>query len=183
MYFLMGKEHERLGEWDAALRAYTAFLSSPNADTLILPGYTDPFAYARKLTGMQQVSNGAQNWTFATLEALTQAVQRALNNHDYAALNRYKSQVNFFAMSWKQKESDRNSTRNFYINTFMSGRTIHYDTQVDESSRPGEAYLRTWGWSQQSTSWFLVFRRVNFPLNPEIHGRWEWSGIYYGEML
>ena len=183
MHFRMGNEYESLGEWDAALRAYTAFLRTPNAASLMLPGYTDPFAYARKLTGMQQISDGAQNWTFATLDALTQVIQKALTDHNYSALNRYQSKVNFFAMSWKQKESDRNSTRSFYINNFMSGRTIHYDEKADELSRPGEVYLRTWGWSQQSTSWFFVFRRVNFPLNPEIQGRWEWAGIYYGEMF
>jgi hypothetical protein len=182
MQFRLGNEYERLGEWDAALRAYTAFLADPNAASLTLSGYTDPYAHARKLTGMQQIRDGA-DWTFPTLDALTQTIKRALANHDYAALNRYKSHVQFFAMSWKQKESDRNSTRPFYISSFMSGRTINYAANVDESSRPGEVYLRTWGWNQQSTSWYFVFRRVNFPLDPEIHGRWEWAGIYYGEMF
>ena len=25
--------------------------------------------------------------------------------------------------------------------------------------------------------------KVNFPADPEIHGRWEWAGIYFGEKL
>ncbi|MDR1596788.1 MAG: tetratricopeptide repeat protein, partial [Treponema sp.] len=44
-----------------------------------------------------------------------------------------------------------------------------------------EAYLRTWGWSQYISTWYLYFRKINFPSDPEIHGRWEWAGIYYGE--
>ncbi|MCI6442425.1 MAG: tetratricopeptide repeat protein, partial [Spirochaetia bacterium] len=46
-----------------------------------------------------------------------------------------------------------------------------------------EAYLRTTGWSNYVNVWYLYFRKVNFPADPEIHGRWEWAGIYYGEKL
>jgi tetratricopeptide (TPR) repeat protein len=182
MHFRTGVEYERLGDWDAAVRAYAAFLAQPNPSALLIPGYTDPYSYARKLTGRTALGDGARTNTFATLADLVRAVQTALADHNYSALNGYMSKVNFFAMSWKQSESDRNATRSFYLGNFMSGRTIHFSPDVDEdASRPGEVYLRTWGWSQQSTSWYFVFRRANFPADPEVHGRWEWAGIYYGE--
>jgi len=41
--------------------------------------------------------------------------------------------------------------------------------------------LRTWGWHQYLSTWYLYFRKIYFPADPEIHGRWEWAGIYYGE--
>jgi hypothetical protein len=70
---------------------------------------------------------------------------------------------------------------NFY--DFMAGNTIEYQARLDSSSNAGEAYLRTWGWSQYLSVWYLYFRTIYFPSDPEIHGRWEWAGIYYGEKL
>lgn len=63
------------------------------------------------------------------------------------------------------------------------GNRIYYDKNLDESSNPNEAYLRTTGWSRYISTWYLYFRKINFPLDPEIHGRWEWAGIYFGEKV
>ena len=46
-----------------------------------------------------------------------------------------------------------------------------------------EAYLKTWGWSQYVSVWYLYFRKVNYPVDPDIHGNWEWAGIYLGERM
>jgi len=62
----------------------------------------------------------------------------------------------------------------------MQGNRIHYANKLDASSNSTEAFLRTWGWAQIST-WYLYFRKIYFPSDPEIHGRWEWAGVYYGE--
>ena len=41
--------------------------------------------------------------------------------------------------------------------------------------------------NKDKTDFFLTenvyFRKVNFPLDPDIHGNWEWAGIYMGEKL
>ena len=58
---------------------------------------------------------------------------------------------------------------------------IHYNRDLDRDSNTREAYLRTWGWSYRIKTWYLYFRRVHFPADPEIHGQWEWAGIYFGE--
>ena len=65
----------------------------------------------------------------------------------------------------------------------MTGNRIRYSSELDGASNPNEAYLRTWGWSTYVSVWYLYFRKVDFPIDPEIHGRWEWAGIYFGEML
>jgi hypothetical protein len=62
----------------------------------------------------------------------------------------------------------------------MRGNRIRYADRLDASSNSTEAFLKTWGWSQIST-WYLYFRKIYFPSDPEIHGRWEWAGVYYGE--
>ena len=91
--------------------------------------------------------------------------------------------VNFFAMSWRQVETDVNAQESFSMRSFMRGNRIRYSAELDPSSSPTEAYLRTTGWSNYVNVWYLYFRKVNFPADPEIHGRWEWAGIYYGEKL
>ncbi|MDR3311653.1 MAG: tetratricopeptide repeat protein [Spirochaetaceae bacterium] len=180
LYFHLAREYEKLGEWDMALKTYALFASLPGAADIQIPGISDPYRYARNLITFNESS---KNRTFHSLDELAEAVKMALANYNYAALDRYRSGVNFFAMSWKQDENDTNSQRTFYIRTFMMGRTIHFSQELDESSNPNEAYLRTWGWSQQNTAWYFYFRKINFPVDPEIHGKWEWAGIYFGEKL
>jgi hypothetical protein len=63
----------------------------------------------------------------------------------------------------------------------MRGNRIRYSDELDASSTANEAYLRTWGWTQTISTWSLYFRKIHFPLDPEINGHWEWAGIYYGE--
>ena len=86
-------------------------------------------------------------------------------------------------MSWRQDETAENSLSNFEMSDFMHGNRIYCSKELDEMSGPTEAYLRTWGWNSYVNIWYLYFRKVNFPANPDIHGRWEWAGIYYGEKL
>ena len=75
------------------------------------------------------------------------------------------------------------SKEEFSMRSFMRGNAIHFNAKLDETSNPNEAYLRTWGWSPYISVWYLYFRKVNFPVDPEIHGRWEWAGIRFGEKL
>ena len=44
-----------------------------------------------------------------------------------------------------------------------------------------KAFLRTSNWSYRVGTWYFYFRRIDFPSDPEIDGRWEWAGIYFGE--
>jgi tetratricopeptide (TPR) repeat protein len=179
LYFRLASEYEKLGEWEQAMKAYTAFVEQNGAQSLQIAGMPDPYGYARNLI---MFNDSPKNWTFDSLDELAAEVKGALGNHSYSALERYKSKVNFFAMSWKQDETDLNSQRSFYIQNFMMGRQIHFSQDLDSSSNSNEAYLRTWGWGQVS-SWYFYFRKVNFPVDPDIHGKWEWAGIYFGEKI
>jgi hypothetical protein len=68
----------------------------------------------------------------------------------------------------------------FSLAAFMH-KQIRYANTLDAGSNANEAYLRTAGWDQYISTWYLYFRKIYFPLDPEIHGRWEWAGVYYGE--
>lgn len=180
LYMRLAIEYEKIGDWEQALYTYSLFLERPDATTIQIPGIPDAYNKARKLIDF---NNSPKDWTFESLESLEKAVKNAISRYSSTLLDKYRSKVNFFAMSWKQEETDTNSQKNFSMKDYMRGNRIRYSAKLDESSNPNEAYLRTTGWSQYINVWYLYFRKVNFPLDPEIHGRWEWAGIYFGEKL
>jgi len=175
-YFMLGRACEQIGDWNGAIQAYTNYLPFTGTGTII-PGFPNADQYAR-----QQVdfSRSPKDWTMESLPALRYAVQRALDDGNPSELMRYQAKVNFFARSWEQVENESSRMAVSNIAMFMSGR-IRYSPTL-ESSTANEAFLRTTGWSSISMqTWYLYFRKIYFPQNPEIHGRWEWAGIYYGE--
>jgi len=180
LYYRLAVEYENEGDWDMALKSYSEFLGQPDASTIQIAGIPNAYNQAQKLLDF---NDSPKDWTFESLEALESAIKKAISNYNYRALDRYRSKVNFFTMSWKQDEYDTNSQANFSMRNFMTGNRIRYSAKLSEASNPNEAYLRTSGWSTYVTTWYLYFRKVNFPIDPEIHGRWEWAGIYLGEML
>ncbi len=180
MYARLADEYEHLAEWELAIKAHSDFLEQDDAPTTQIPGIPDAYSKARKQVDF---NNSPKDWTFETLEELETAVKSALLNYQYWNLEQYKSKVNFFAMSWTQTQEGANTVVDFLISDYASGKRIRYSDELDQSSTPDEAYLRTWGWRQYVDVWYLYFRKVNFPLDPNIHGRWEWAGIYYGEKL
>lgn len=180
LYLRLAKEYEKDSQWDMALRACQLFLQQPDATTIQIAGEPDAYKDARHLLDLY---NSDKDWTFESLEELESAVKKAIRNYDWRKLDKYKSKVNFFSMSWRQDEADPNSQTEFSMHDFMRGNRIRYADALDESSNENEAYLRTWGWSTYVNTWYLYFRKVNFPLDPDINGNWEWAGIYFGNKL
>jgi tetratricopeptide (TPR) repeat protein len=173
--FMLGQAYEKLGEWDLAIQTYQHFLPYPET---VIPGFPDAYQYARKTVDF---ANSSKDWTFENLDDLVGSVQAGIKAMDPQKLNKLRAKVNFFAMSWAQDETDENSQVEFDLGAFMYGNSIKFEPKIDPSSNQREAYLRTTGWSDRLPIWYLYFRKVNFPADPEIHGRWEWAGIYYGE--
>ena len=178
-YFMLARSYEELGEWDLAIQTYIQFLDYGQYD-IVIPGIPDAYEYAKQIV---DYNSSSKDWTFETLDDLVSSIKKAIRNYDYRTLDRYRAKVNFFAMSWKQEASDNNAQADFQMRDFMGGNRIQYSDTLDASSNPNEAYLRTSGWNQYVSVWYLYFRKVNFPADPEIHGRWEWAGIYYGDKL
>jgi len=173
-WFMLGQAYEHTGDWNSAIQAYTHYLLYAGT---IIPGFPNAYDYAR-----QQVdfNNSLKDWTYESLPALLAAVQSALDEPNAYRLRRIQAKVNFFTRSWGQIETDDPRIADFSLSEFMQGNRIRYADRLDASSNSTEAFLKTWGWAQIST-WYLYFRKIYFPSDPEIHGRWEWAGIYYGE--
>jgi len=173
-WFMLGQAYEHIGDWNSAIQAYTHYLLYAGS---IIPGFPNAYDYAR-----QQVdfNNSLKDWTFESLPALLTAVQEALDDDNAYRLRRIQAKANFFTRSWGQIETDDPRIGDFSLSDFMQGNRIRYADRLDASSNSTEAFLKTWGWTQIST-WYLYFRKIYFPSDPEIHGRWEWSGVYYGE--
>jgi tetratricopeptide (TPR) repeat protein len=175
-YFMLGQAYEQTGEWELAIQAYAQFLSSSlGAD---IPGFPDAENYAKRLIDF---NNSPKDWTFETLNGLVNAVSTAINAGDGWRLWSYRAKVNFFARSWAHEVSDDSGMSEFSLPVFMQGANIQYAPSLDSSSNATEAYLKTWGWTQSISTWYFYFRKIYFPVDPDVHGRWEWAGVYYGE--
>lgn len=180
LYIRMAQEYEQENEWAQALRCYQLFLEQEDATTIQIPGIPNAYKNAKRLIDF---NNSSKNWTYETLDGLVRAVKSALNAGDGGWLEGIRSKVNFFAMSWRTDENSDAAQHQISIPSYMYEMTIKYSPTLDEMSTPSEAYLKTWGWSTRPNIWYLYFRKVNFPADQNIHGRWEWAGIYFGEKI
>jgi tetratricopeptide (TPR) repeat protein len=174
-WFMLGQTYEQVGDWNHAIAAYTQFLQYY---VTVVPGFPDAYTYAKQ---MVDFNNSAKNWTFESLDALVDTIKRNLDDGNTWRLWQYRARVNFFARSWAQAGSDDSGMAEFNLSSFGSAGKLHYADSLSADSNSNEAYLRTWGWSQFTPIWYFYFRRIYFPLDPDIHGRWEWAGVYYGE--
>ncbi|MDR2807913.1 MAG: tetratricopeptide repeat protein [Spirochaetaceae bacterium] len=173
-YFMLAQAYEQIGEWNSAVKTYAQYLSFTGT---IIPGFPNADHYAKQLVDF---NNSSKDWTFENVTSLVSAIKTALDSGNATRLWQYRAKVNFFARSWAQENTDDSGMADFNLTEFMRGSRISYNSALDSGSNASEVYLRTWGWAQYSV-WYLCFRKIYFPSDPEIHGRWEWSGVYYGE--
>ena len=85
-------------------------------------------------------------------------------------------------MSWMQETSDGFTHIEADLSSYLT-KSTRLNGSVEPFSNDREAYLRSWGWSYQYQVgvFYLYFRRIDLPENPDINGKWEWAGIYLGE--
>jgi tetratricopeptide (TPR) repeat protein len=189
LYYRLGNNLEELGEWEAAYDAYREFIRYPDT---VVPG--QPTAHR---TTEQRIAfyDSSHDWTVPTLEELEQRITWALVNKDAQVLLRYQAPFYtelrgnvpykyFFTRSWEQDFDDPNVSQSWNIGELLrlSRRITVVGLEVDADG--DEAYLETFGWGGlRIRDWSLYFRRVYLPSDPEIHGSWEWAGIYLGRRL
>jgi hypothetical protein len=175
--FMLATDYEAIGDWDAALDAYRRFMPHYAVD---IPGRPDAVQHARTFIDL---ATTPKDWTYETLDDLLNAMRTALSTGNARSLSRMRAKVGFHAMDWHQNREDGNSQVLFDFSAFMGRGRIQFSPELDPASNYREAFLRTWGWTERIAIWYLYFRKMDFPADPEVHGRWEWAGIYFGEKM
>ncbi|MBN2659071.1 MAG: tetratricopeptide repeat protein [Spirochaetales bacterium] len=173
IYYYLGKSYEKLGFWDKAFSAYEEFLESPETE---IAG--DPEARI-ELTDLLRFQRSDKSWTRDDLMELLSGIRWAVSNRKGATLRRYQAEK-FFTMSWSQDETDLFTHTNIDIPSFFN-RNVVVRSVLDPMSNEKEAFVRSWGWSYRIPTWYLYFKKIDYPADPEINGRWEWAGIYFGD--
>jgi tetratricopeptide (TPR) repeat protein len=176
-YFYLAEAYEKVGEWEQAVRAYQKFLKYPDTE---IAGF--PHAQA-KVRERVEFYFSDKKWTVENLEQLVAEIKRSIQTRNARRLLGYKAKVNFFTMSWAQADANEIISMAFDIGAFLQSSRVLTDDKLDIDSNAGEAFLRTTRWSYRIPTWYLYFRKVEFLPDPEINGRWEWAGIYFGEKL
>jgi len=179
IYFKMGNLYGELGDWDQAIQSYKKFLSYPDAT---VPGNASAHEYA---SNMVAYYNADITWTDESLENLVNKVSKAIKSGKYSKnareLKKYMSGVRFFMSSWEDEAEDETPAAS-NIGSFLN-KYVWVSSTLDKVSNSREAYLRTSGWEHRINTWYLYFRKIDFPADPEIHGSWEWAGIYLGDRV
>ena len=175
IYYYLGKSFEQLGYWDQAFEAYENFLRSPVTE---IAG--DPNARIH-LTDLLQFHRSDKSWTRTDLNDLVRYIKSSIYLRRGDRLKRVQADK-FFTMSWSQDETDMFTHTNLDITSFLNP-GLRYSANLDPMSNESEAFLRTTGWSYRIRTWYLYFKKIDYPADPEINGRWEWAGIYFGDTL
>jgi len=72
-------------------------------------------------------------------------------------------------------------TVNYNIINYLLTSNVAIDSQLDVAANGREATLRTTGWNFRPSTWYLYFRQVDFPANPDINMQWEWQEYTSGK--
>ena len=181
LYYQLGKTLEECEMWEKSIIAYQKFL---NDKSTIIPNEPDAWADISKKVGFYLSD---RKWVVKDLNTLVDRVRYAINTKNPGLLDRYRA-YDFFIINWKSKYSDLRSSYPME-SSVLTSMSITTKRNLDSMSNENEAYLAVSGnrWSSSIwavfPTWYFYFKRVDFPMDPEIHGGWEWAGIYLGEKL
>ncbi len=173
--YLLAGEYRKIGEWDAMYQAYRDYLEYPDT---VVPKIPD--ARSRVISDLT-FHDSNKYWTMEHLDDLVSTIKYAIRTQDIKLLTRFQAD-DFFLMNWTQETSDSFTHIPMTLGSFLKS-SIRYNRELESYSNDSEAYLKTAGWTWKIPTWYLYFRRIDYPADPEVNGSWEWAGIYFGERL
>ncbi len=173
-WYYLATAYEEVGAWDQSIQAYKRFLRFPDAR---IPGKPDVHA---EITQKVAFYDSNKDWTVPDLQFLVSEVRDALVTQNLRKLTRYKAR-SFFSKYWGQRDLIAIQAQDFDITEWVRRSRVQVAQELEPQSNSREAYLKTWNWFFSVSTWYLYFRRVDFPADPEIDGRWEWAGVYFGD--
>lgn len=175
-WYYLATAYEEVGAWDQSIQAYKRFLRVADAR---IPGKPDVQAEIAQKVAFYD-SN--KDWTVPDLQQLVSEVRDALITQNLRKLAQYKAR-SFFSKYWGQRDLVAAQAQDFDILEWVRRSRVQVAVELEPQSNAREAYLKTWNWVFffNVSTWYLYFRRVDFPADPEIDGRWEWAGVYFGD--
>ncbi len=182
IYYYLGKSLEKSERWDEAIAVYEKYLKYTN---VVIKN--DPTA--REIT-QRKVGfyHSNKKWVHKDLDTLLNRIKYAIAVRNPQLLDNYRA-FDFFIINWKSKYSDLISSYPME-SSVLTSMSIRTSKDLDPMSNENEAYLSVWGnnpWSNGIwlvyPTWYFYFKKVDYPMDPEINGGWEWAGIYLGEKL
>lgn len=181
LYYYLGKAYEESELWTDSIKAYENFLSYEDA--------TIPQEPEAKEEIKRKVSFHYSNksWIVNDLDTLVRRIKYAISRKNPNLLDRYRAH-DFFIINWKSKYTDLESSFPMK-SSVLTSMNIRAARDLDPMSNENERYLAVEGnrWSnliwQTYPIWYFYFKRIDYPMDPNIHGGWEWAGIYLGEKL
>ena len=173
--YRLAESFEKEGLWDESIDSYRKFLDAPPTT---IPG--EPNVY-NEVNHYLKFHYSKKDWTRETLDGLVKSIKYAIYNRSSSRLNMYMAE-DFFMMSWGQDRYDPFTQIPMELAYFLKS-SVWYNRELESGSNDSEAFLRTGGWSYRINIWYLYFNRIRYPIDPEINGRWEWAGIYFGDRL
>lgn len=174
-HYYLAKTYEELGEWELAMQAYKEYLKQPNTP---IPGRPNAYKEVETLVALYQAPK--KNWTVRDLNDLVDRIKWSIRTQNARVLDSLRTKVGFFTKSWEEEEPESDLELLDDLQQFFQ-QTVRYSQDLDIDSNYREAYLHTTGWSYRIRTWYLYFRKLDFPADPDIHGEWEWAGIFLGE--
>jgi len=177
-WYYMAKSYEEVGEWEQSIQAYQKFIGSVDVDVT-----GDALALRDASEKVNFYNSADKGWLVPDLNTLVAGVRDAISTKNITRLRRFQAQVNFFQEPWDQTQLISEETVNYNIINYLLTSNVAMDSQLDIAANGREATLRTTGWNFRPSTWYLYFRQVDFPANPDINMQWEWAGIYFGEKL
>lgn len=181
VHYYLAEALEAIEEWDEAIKSYTVFLDYPQT---AIPSEPDARDDILKKVGFYHAD---KKWIERDLNTLIWRIRSAVNRKDYWSLDKYRA-YDFFVINWNSKYSDLKSSHPLDSVTLIN-MSLTFDPKVDPMSTETEAFLGVSGnkWINSIwwvyPKWYFYFKKVDYPQDPEIHGGWEWVGIFLGEKL
>lgn len=180
--YLLGQTYQEIGFWDQAIESYRVTLSLPGASE-VLDGKT-----LNRLRSLVAYRTVPRHRILRDLNELIQLVRRAQMEGNVGELARLQASSDFIIQYWAQRENYHPAPDQ---ETFLRGliqfsrnyngeNTVRWDEGLSELSNINEAYVRTTNWFAEWGTVYFYFRKIFFPPNPNIHGQWEWAGVYLG---
>lgn len=181
LYYYLGNAYEDGRMWDESIRAFEEYLKFDDA-----PIPQEPTA-KEDITRKVGFHYSDKKWILKDLDTLVKRVRYAIYAKRPDLLDKYRA-YGFFIVNWKSDNSDIEESYPMQ-SSVLTQMNISAERNLDPMSNENEAYLAVRGnrwrsimWATYPT-WYFYFKRVDYPMDPELHGGWEWAGIYLGEKL